>query len=234
MMKKIRTDHRIIWTKLKDFKLNEGLIKSWTNEQFIRSFSRILEKFDVKFDYDIDEEYLSVLIHIHNMDSIKDDNRTKLYQEIENILKLSGFYSVRTLKEKDFINIKSNKPTLEFIKKFTPLTDVPRYLYHVSHPQFKEKILKNGLVPKSKRLIEDHPDRIYFTDNIKDSKSFAKLKYEFTELDEYIEYIIFKVDTSDLDLKMYIDGLKTPGSNMIFTYDNIPPSALEIVYNGKM
>lgn len=59
---------------------------------------------------------------------------------------------------------------LRFMPKFQPLIDEEvrkyKYLYHVSPKRFEAKILKNGLVPKSKNELYDYPGRIHFIVNM--------------------------------------------------------------------
>jgi len=114
------------------------------------------------------------------------------------------------------------------------------YLYHVSPSYLEHKILKNGLVPKSKNKQFNFPDRIYMlmggVDDVKYGlRRVANMLYNTKELhgdNKFVmdnEYISYKIDISKIpsNVNFSIDYNFLPLS--IFTADNIPPKALEII-----
>lgn len=225
-----RTDHRTIWKDMR--KTNEGLVRSWNNEQFIKFLERILVKYGVD-DYSIDDvlEDKSIVLKIH--EQIKESKREQFVSDLKNLLSQSGFYPVKSNFYKDILS-GSFMIRAEFLKKFSvEAKKIPEKLYHVTHPHSLGKIDKYGLVPKSKKLIEDHPDRIYFTTKLKDAIDFGNLKYEMTRMSEYKEFVVFEVSTTGLDIKLYSDPLRSSGTKMYYTLDNIPRANIEVVYDSR-
>jgi hypothetical protein len=101
------------------------------------------------------------------------------------------------------------------------------YLYHVCNKQNLNKILKIGLVPKSKNKITSHPERIYLLQNINDAYRLIK-KFEFNDLVNNIknEYIILKIKINN-NIKLYND----PNHDNVgyYTYENIHKNDIEIL-----
>lgn len=93
------------------------------------------------------------------------------------------------------------------------------YIYHISELKYKDKILKNGLVAKSKSKLSYHIDRIYFETN----------KFNLMYLSKQLsnEPIIFKIKINDIKhLKFYIDPNHDSG---IYTFENIKKETLQIL-----
>lgn len=112
-----------------------------------------------------------------------------------------------------------------FSKKFNdPIEVKDKYLYHFSIPRYENRILKQGLVPKSKYKINYHPDRIYLC-------SFNMLPEVFSGLStkEDVPFSLFKIKNDGLRLFLDMDwfGLKTKG--VFYTTDNISPEKISLV-----
>jgi hypothetical protein len=96
--------------------------------------------------------------------------------------------------------------------KFDKIVDIPNKLYHLSIQEYKDKILKNGLIPKSKNKKSIHLDRIYLCSNPEDCyKLIADMKYDYdfrkniNKLDKInIDWIIYEIDTKNIE-KLYKD-----------------------------
>ncbi len=119
------------------------------------------------------------------------------------------------------------------------------YLYHVSLTSVEYKIMKNGLVPKAKNDFFEFPERVYLlNDNsenvINDLCQLADMLYSNKKHhinNEYVnddEYTLYRVIVSEIPKKtnFSIDYNFYPAS--VFTYDNIPPYALEIIGHHKV
>jgi len=123
-----------------------------------------------------------------------------------------------------------------------------KYLYHLSPTKYENKILKNGLIPKSKNDKFNYPYRVYLlmdkneTFNINKTYliSVAKMLLNSrTSLitNQYIndnEYTIYQIDISKLNknINFYYDANLYPLS--IFTVDNINPNAIQIIDRIKL
>jgi hypothetical protein len=228
----MRTNHRTIWKRINDFIINEGLISSWGNREFTKFLSRIVDRYGLEYRFNIEDETRAVLFDIDGIFDIDRESRKSLFRDISNLLNQSGFYSIRELNLNDFINPKSSKIELELIKKFTEILNVPKIIYHGTSKKYLNKILKVGLIPKSHKVIEDHPERIYFTDSLEACKDFISMKHSINKdrLSKFNrEYAIFSINTSGLNIKLYRDALSPDVINFYFTYDNISPKDIELV-----
>lgn len=202
--------------------MKEGLIRSWDNDIFIKFLDKILRTFDnTSYNIEIDSE--TVILRIFNFDILHKGLKKKLYEEIKKLLNQSGYYVSGKYELVKFIENSEKYLELEFNMKFNSENGIPSILYHITYKRFINKIKDIGLVTKSNKSIDNHPDRIYFTDNIKDAIKFAKSKYLLFKDDEYSDYIILEIDTKKLNkIKIYNDPLRIPNTNMYYTYDNIP------------
>jgi hypothetical protein len=98
-------------------------------------------------------------------------------------------------------------------------------LYHVCRQVNLEKILKIGLVPKSKEKISNHPERIYLSKYLKDAELIKKM-FE----DRYPNEIFCMLEISLKDIKNEKMGfMEDPNfpKKGIYTYSNIPPNAIK-------
>lgn len=88
--------------------------------------------------------------------------------------------------------------------------------YHCTDASHLDKILRNGLVPKSQ---SNFPERIYLGKDVNEIWNMVGSNIH--------NLVILKVDVTDIRLfKLYRDQ-RNPTS--VFTYDNIPPSQLEVI-----
>jgi hypothetical protein len=103
---------------------------------------------------------------------------------------------------------------------------MPDIIYHISPSVHVKKILKIGLVPKTKNKLSTHPARIYFTTSLNSVKGLLgndafKKSTEFT---------IFAVNFADMKKTRKVRFFSDPAYsvNGIYTYENIPPKYLSI------
>ena len=116
------------------------------------------------------------------------------------------------------------------------------YLYHTTDSKYLDKILKYGLLPKSKNNRFFYPGRIYLSP----SKEFSDaLKLELIRQKSNFDYEKEKSawkSSVDLRIKnfkgltlyrymMLHPDVMNDGSGGFFTYDNIPPEYIEVVPN---
>jgi len=123
-------------------------------------------------------------------------------------------------KEIDHINF--NKIIIKSEAKFDiEIENIPDKIYHIYIKKYENKILKNGIIPKSRMRKIYHPERCYFTFSYVESINLIK---EFAYIDKLNNidnnYGIISVNTDKLnDVKFYND----PNSIGFYTYDNISP-----------
>lgn len=123
---------------------------------------------------------------------------------------------------------------------YTPKSNI---LYHVTQDIYVDKILKKGLILRSDNVLSMHPERIYFTENIKDANTYIKSKtnYYNQEISKNVDiqigknmtrkmsdnvYVILQIDINNLNIIYYKDPNYSKG---LYTLDNIPPNNITIV-----
>ena len=121
--------------------------------------------------------------------------------------------------------------------------DVPRYVYHFSAVENKDKILRNGLKPRAQSGHGGHnyPARVYLLSTF-DEEHVRELAYWIANSgmspeDFYAgrgnepSIVVFKIDTTKLDkgTKYYDD--QDVSRDAVWTYSKIPPQAIvDVVY----
>jgi hypothetical protein len=127
--------------------------------------------------------------------------------------------------------------TIKFESKFDDFEDCVDidYLYHITNNSYVDKILKSGLVPKSKNKLSTHPDRIYLCKTIQDCENLKIHMYNSDKFNNFgmdykkennksLEYTILKIDIKDLKIKIFKDPNYKQGYYII---NNIEPSRID-------
>jgi hypothetical protein len=107
---------------------------------------------------------------------------------------------------------------------------IPEFLYHLTPTQNVNKILKFGLVPKSRSKKAFHPDRIYLVKNPDDLSLLYTSFYTETKINKWT---ILQINTHILEyLQIYKDpNFKERG---YYTLNTIHPIAIEIYKSFDM
>lgn len=180
--------------------INEGLIYSQPIETTIRILENKFNELKIKKydDGDISIERLN----------------DKLEKYLPLINNLGYFISSAFTSNNDSIDIsKLKKGELEeltcsniFIEpKYDHRVEIPNILYHVSPLKFKDKILKNGLTPKSGSKLSYHPDRIYLSNNLISCVKFGEYLINSTKNKYYKNgYCIYIIKGNGIDI-LYSD-----------------------------
>ncbi len=167
-------------------------------------------------------------------------------QLIEKTMNAFGYFKSDIIKEEVINDIKW--VAIQFEPKFQDVITYEikhnhKYLYHISPTKYEHKILKNGLIPKSKNDKFNYPYRVYLLmdkDNsfnlnktylISIAKMLLGSKLNLVN-NQYVndnEYTIYQIDISKLNnnINFYYDTNLYPLS--IFTVDNINPNAIKII-----
>jgi len=121
-----------------------------------------------------------------------------------------------------------------FEPKFQKSARHPSTLYHLTELRLLNRILRNGLVPRSGSKLSFHPDRIYLGEMGAIRMIFHRYAHYIKSAEE--DLVLLKVDARGLSLYQDINiaEILTKGNNAFFTADNIPPSRLHVVgkYSG--
>jgi hypothetical protein len=218
-----------------DFSLfvDEGLIYSYSYDKVIEKIQNLMNKYDI--DYDIALDFgIHLKIKLNN-------NRFYFYNDIKKLLNVAGYYISNwkntyepfKIKKLNIDDIKNNNYLELILNKRYDFVDnsINIFLYHVSEKSKLDKILKQGLIPKSNNMIENHPDRIYLFNNVESCENFINEKNEILNINRE-DYIIFKVDMRLIKkIKLYKDSKFNDKYGALYTYDNIDPISLTI-FNG--
>jgi len=219
--------------KLNEFNynlLNEGLIMSVDYVIFISKMNDILKKYNINGYCDL---YIGKDRLVHKIDEYHIYKRKILFQNLSNLLNQTGYF-VSNYKINDdklkigdidislFIN--NSNLLLYLNKRFDSESGyIPEFLFHVTENKYLEKIIKQGIINKSKKYIENHPERIYLFSNLEDC-------YDYIDFKELFNFAILKIDVKTLkNIKLYDDPKYQPTINAYYTYDNIPPFSIEII-----
>ena len=212
--------------------IQEGLITSLSYSKFKEKLDNILLKYDIN-DYNLYQSEDGIFLV-----DFKPIKNKKLYDDIITLLNVSGYYISSYKKNKEDVVylplsidnfMDSNNLNIVFNKRFDFTDDgIKLYLYHVTDEKYLHKIKQIGLTPKSNKIIDNHPDRIYLFDNINDLDLFIKNKMFYVSGYTPVK---LKINVKSLPkLKLYKDP-KYPNTDAYYTYDNIPPYSIDVVGN---
>jgi len=215
--------------------ISEGLIMSVEYEQIVDKLNNLLKKYKVKGNSHIYTSNDRVQLDIYGIKLLK--NKKEFYNEFKSLLNLLGYYisnyaindgeSIK--KDLSFDIFSQNDSFVIWLnKKFDYEKGTPVELYHITYKRHLDKIKKQGLIPKSKSIIERHPDRIYLFLELDDARNYTGLRDLYS--DESPEYLILKIDTRLLKrIKLYEDPKFDKDILALYTYDNIPPNSIAII-----
>lgn len=105
--------------------------------------------------------------------------------------------------------------------------------FHVSPIRYADKILKNGLVPKSKNNFLIYPDRvhlIYNDGNLATPHMMADMLYTVDRNQHNNgQYALFGVSIQGLDNVKFYRDWNVENFEAYFTYENIPPQNITFI-----
>lgn len=119
----------------------------------------------------------------------------------------------------EFIN-EDNQHQLEEVKP-------NKFVYHTSNPMARDKISKEGLIVqgKSAAWLSDTKieGKVIFAVNSDNKKDWWDSTYD----DD-----IYRIDTTNLNNKWYVDPNFNLDAHRIITFENIPKKAIKLIYKG--
>lgn len=201
-------------TKNGKIPIKEGLIYSQSTETTVRILNKKFPELTIKKYEDGD-------ISIEGMNS----NLGKYIPLINNLgyfisssFNGSDQIDIDLLNEKDIKHMTCDNVFIE-AKYDREIKKIPKVLYHASPLKFKNKILKNGLTPKSGSKLSSHPDRIYLPSSIETCIKFGKYLANMDKNDYYKNgYCLYIIKGIGVD-KLYSDiNLRVGG---FYTLNNI-------------
>lgn len=102
-----------------------------------------------------------------------------------------------------------------------------RYLYHTSNPIFRDKIAKEGLIPKGK-------SEAWLSDTKIDGEVIFAVNSDNKEdwFDTTYDDDIYRIDTTNLKNTWYVDPNFDLEDKRVITFERIPLSSIELIYKG--
>ncbi len=232
--------------------INEGLIKTING---LKTRNLVKTEMDLMGNYNFDINYIKEInkieltlmnFNLYDLNIILDHinsmliNRYGWFPAIMRLVNWSGMKNEFSYDEEYLVINKkySTEVTIIFESKYDIEQEMPKKLYHLSIQEFNNKVIKQGIIPKSKSKLSKHLDRIYVCANKDDCKDLIgrmKMHYFQKESDEKKlgrnsnrnkKWVIYEINTDDLDIKLYKDPNFINGYYII---DNIPPDKIEII-----
>lgn len=159
-------------------------------------------------------------------------NRHGWFPSIMNLLNIVGSKNSLSF-DQDFIvnNFKYiQEAEIIFEAKFDLEKKVPEKLYHLSIQEFLQSVERKGLIPKSKSKLSKHLDRIYLCEDPESCRGLIgrmKLHYSNKPRKSKVndKWIIYEINTDDLDIKIYKDPNYTNG---YYSVSNIPAKNIKV------
>jgi len=103
-----------------------------------------------------------------------------------------------------------------------------RFVYHTSNPMFRDKISREGLIPKEKSeawLSDTNIDgEVIFAVNSDNRKDWWDSTYD----DD-----IYRIDTTGLKNIWYVDPNFKAADKRIITFEDIPLKSIRLIYKGS-
>ena len=192
------------------------MLEKWSGSEGKFIIKEKPKKLQINFLHNLDESELKHLLELIN----------NLGWFVSSILVSEPEMKWKKFNYNDFIKNDFNRKWASF--QLEPKFDIElniydyNIVYHVSPSINKDKILRIGLVPKSKGKMMSHPDRIYLSDNIED---IVSITFQFQKMYPDIEFSLFEIDFKEVrknnpSIRLFDDPNFEGG---FFTLSNIPP-----------
>ena len=177
----------------------------------------------------------SVELYLNNLKSLMIDRHGWFPSEMI-ITNTSGMLNQYSYDDDFIIDSKKYIDNVEIIfeAKFDIEEIIPEKLYHLSIKEYKDDVLKFGLVPKSKSKLSKHLDRIYVCREIDYCyKLIPRMKLSYYQKKSLKnknkindKWVIYEIDTNNLDIKLFKDPNYNGGYYII---DNIGSNRIKII-----
>ena len=225
--------------------VNEGLIHTYPLKTTTKLITRELNKLGINFfKIEVEESTSTIFLKLKSkfINNFKEIIRSismcgyfpstiDMYDKDNNFIESIVCTDYQNLSFDDWlVNLCNKVVGCEYIlfiieSKFNEKVELPNKLYHITNIENVNKILKTGLIPKSKSKKAYHTDRIYLGYNILQTKGLS------SQFDKG-EYALLLVDTNNLDINIYDDPDFTKMG--CYTYDNIPPENIKYLMSVKV
>ena len=238
--------------------INEGLIKTYPGEIVSKSLSNLLIGLNINFNINFLENYNKIKLTFNFFNAIPASQLDNLFDVINSSIinkggwfpsqmNITNIHGMKISLRYDLNNLYLNHSQYNIVEiiyesKFDEdIKEIPDRLYHLSISEYSDKIIKYGLVPKSKDKLTSHLDRIYLCKSIDDCENLInRMKLYYNDEKSFNVYnkekrkyykntypVIYEIDNSDKFIK---NLYKDPNyDNGFYTLDNIPPNKIKII-----
>ena len=216
--------------------IKEGLIQSFSYNTFKLHLKRLIERLKI-YDYEINltDNYIELKVKINKRDEFLNSIKTLLNQSgyiVSNWKYIDGVFKNSDLPEELY----KSEIVIRFNKKYDfKEGGIKLKMFHVTNIKYLKKILKKGILPKSKNVIENHEERVYLFDNIESAEYYLEYKNEGKTIDEEIDkysdfYIILEIDIRLVKkISLYKDPKFMESDGAYYTYDSISPISIKVL-----
>lgn len=154
-------------------------------------------------------------------------NNTDLSNKIQDILRFHNYYITLiyfyTYNNVLILEPKQTDNATNFVKN-------NKYVYHITHKNNVNDILRKGLRPKVKKNDVEERYR-YYTDRLFLISESDKLKKDLqrviSDLNLWNDYAILKIDISKLNITYWWDDASR--GNTVYTVESIPPKFITVI-----
>ena len=157
-------------------------------------------------------------------------NNSDLSNKIRNVLEFHNYY-IALIYFYDNENViilepKQTENATDYVKK-------QKYVYHITHKDNIQNILKKGLRPKVKKNDDDEYRYRYYTERVFLIVNSENIKSDITQvindLNLWRDYAILKIDISKLNITYWWDDASR--GNTVYTVESIHPKFIEVIDN---
>lgn len=218
--------------------VKEGLIRTYNIEKYHTNLEIELNSIGINYNINILNKFIYEL-EILNVSELTNNILNHIIEINQNLL---GYYPsyiwvknngmINSFKfDIKYLNIKYDYIRIRFESKyedgvFKNDIEIPEIAYHLSPVKNREKILKNGLCPKSFNRKTLHPERVYLFYDLNDlSNLLTSLKLNDKLKGVNYLYTLYKIDMNK-DIIIHTDPNFTNG---FYTTDNISPYNIKII-----
>jgi len=204
-----------------------------------KTIEELKNRFSKKF-YSVKKDNGDVIITFENGLNGIINNQFENIDEINKFMDSFGWFTAKIngfkFNEKT-LNIKKQTADdihIRYEGKFdTQIIPSEKYYYHVTPDIYWTKIESDGLTPKSKSKLSNHPERIYLIEQYNKEEFIGLAQKLFSHINiktqNYIEkYYVLKINVEKLIENNSVKFYRDPNYSLgIWTYENIPPLYIE-------
>jgi hypothetical protein len=231
------------------YQLSELLLNTLSPHDAISKITEdviIINKFEYDNDiFNFDVKGNNLILLFKNVDY----NKKEIMAILSSIYSTGYFISQYYLSKKEIKNklIKSEDEFIENInneiidfkmicepKHNKVFSNIPKHIYHITDSKNSKTILKNGLLPSSKKKKSDFPHRNHFLLNINYRDIVNNFKFLDKINNKKKNYDLLEINVSNLKSKNFkgeiydIVFYEDPNSKGIYSYDLIRPNNIKL------